>query len=116
MDEHKRIVYSFPAGRWIRIPAVAVMSSLPRRVILAAESLVTLDASDKLIPAPFYMALQSSLQSESNDVTVASGTAARQSESHDGTFRTGIRSYPIAKDTTFDLGYVLLRHDFLGAF
>ena len=80
----------------------------------ALDSDLKLDARETLIPAPFFVTLLSDMKSESQDVTVAEGSAARQSQTHEGVLSLGVNKVAIAEQTDWSLGYQLVRHDFLG--
>lgn len=81
---------------------------------------LTLDAklranlSKELIPEPFYIGAGASLESQSNNATIAEGTAARASETLTANWRGGLERYEILDRTTFDLGYQGAYRTFLG--
>lgn len=83
---------------------------------LTLDTLIKVTAKESLLSKPFYVDLASNINSNSEDVTVAEGTAARQSQTHEATLNLGLRGLEVVSKTDFDLGYSLNRHDFLGEF
>lgn len=87
-----------------------------------SENRMTLDtalefkAEQSLVPDPFDVSLSSRINSGSGRVSVAEGTASRQSESHDATLSFGVRPLNLSQSATIDARYALARHDFLGEF
>ncbi len=83
---------------------------------LTLDTLLDVSAAETLIPQPFYLNLSSSLNSNSQDITVAEGSSARQSETHTAGAQLGFRGYEFAPQTDWAAGYIFERHDFLGEF
>lgn len=83
---------------------------------LTLDTLIKVAAKESMLNKPFYVDLASNISSHSEDVTVADGTAARQSQTHVASLNLGVSGVEIASKTDFDLGYSLARHDFLGEF
>lgn len=83
---------------------------------LSLDTLLRLDASDAWLPKPLALSLASIISSGSNDITVAEGTVARQSQSHVAALDFGARGWRVAPKTDLGLGYSLTRNDFLGEF
>lgn len=80
------------------------------------DALIKVDAEKSLIPDPFYLGVTADLRSNQSDVTVAEGTAARQSEVFSAGLGTGVREIPIAALTALDVGYNFNYSNSLGEF
>lgn len=79
-----------------------------------ADSVLKIESQPVLLPDPFFFEIVSDLNSGSNDVSVAEGTAARQSQAHTVTFSTGVHNWEFAPRTDLATAYRFARHDFLG--
>jgi hypothetical protein len=71
---------------------------------LTLDGVVDLDASDHLVPDPFYANLRNALDSRSNSIAVAEGTSARSTETYTLTGSLGAKD-EVIQNTTVDLGY-----------
>ena len=78
------------------------------------DSILDIEPGPSILPEPFAASFRSALQAGVSDVGIASGTAARQIQTHDASANVGVQSWPIFKDTYYSLYYTFLRHDFLG--
>ncbi|MCB0358530.1 MAG: hypothetical protein KDD44_02810 [Bdellovibrionales bacterium] len=83
---------------------------------LTLDSLIQLDANREMLPNHLYASLNSDFNSGGANVAVAEGTAARQVQTHTATFAFGLENLPVANQLEGNLGYNLVRHDFLGEF
>lgn len=77
---------------------------------------LTLRSQHELIPEPFYFNLGSQIRSQSNDSTIAQGTATRLTQVHYASLEAGAQNVTIAPSTTWGLGYRLAYTDYLGDF
>jgi hypothetical protein len=86
------------------------------------ESRATLDANLSIstekgvIPDPFTLTTNHAIKSSSNDITVASGTATRQSQAYDGNISLGAAPIALGSATNLGAAYSLGYHAFLGDF
>jgi hypothetical protein len=83
---------------------------------LSLDSLIKVESDREFIPDPFFVEVSSAVISGPSSVAVAEGSAARQSQTHDGNFSLGARDIDLAADTGVDIIYRFTRHDFLGDF
>lgn len=78
------------------------------------DSVIKLESLPSLLPEPFFAEITSDLNSGSNDISVAEGTAARQSQTHTLSLGAGVRDIEVFSRTDWAAGYRFARHDFLG--
>lgn len=81
---------------------------------LIYDSFLQFVSEESLIPKPFQISLTSALTSSNQDIGVAEGTVARQSQSHDGTLALKAQGIELPGELLFSAGYQLVRHDFIG--
>lgn len=81
---------------------------------LTLDGKLRANLSKEILPEPFYLGAGATLESQSNNASVAEGTAARASETLTANWRGGIERYQILERTTFDLGYLGAYRTFLG--
>lgn len=70
--------------------------------------------SDKFLARPFYFGINNGLQSASNNLTVAGGTATQTAENYVFSAETGIKDITLIDKVTFDFGYTGGYQKFLG--
>lgn len=86
------------------------------------ENRITLDATLKtasketLLSRPWYFEVADQLSSDSDDITVAEGSVARQSETNEASAVVGIKEWEFMPKTDLGVDYTFVRHDFLGEF
>lgn len=86
------------------------------------ESRMTLDGTlnitteKTLIPAPFSLFTNHAIHSQAADITVAQGTAARQSQTYDGTLGVSASPIQLLEKTDLGVAYTFGYHAFLGDF
>ncbi len=86
------------------------------------QNRVTVDAlfdariSDLIIPRPYMLSFSTELSSDSDDISVAEGTATRTTQSLTSVLRAGIQGMELSASNLFDLGYTGAYHLFLGEF
>ncbi len=86
------------------------------------QNRITVDAlfgarlSDLILPRPYMISLSSEMSSDSDDISVAEGTASRTTQSLTTVLRAGIQGMQLSSTSLFDLGYTGAYHLFLGEF
>lgn len=80
------------------------------------DSVVHFETSDAFIPKPFYVILEDSIDSEAGDITVADGSASRQTQQNIALVNLGARSIKLSRDTELTASYQFQVNTFLGEF
>ncbi len=80
---------------------------------LTLDGAIDMTASEHVVPKPLFMTLNGTLTSESNNITVAEGTAASTRETVTGAGSFGYRDEIFAK-TTYELAYTGAYHHDIG--
>lgn len=83
---------------------------------LTLDGQMTNSLSKNVLPQPYYLTLRNAVQSNSNNLAVASGTATQSTQNYMINVDTGVRSVNLSKTTTWDLGYTGGYQIFLGQF
>ncbi len=81
---------------------------------LSLDSTLKVQTTPEFLKDPYYAAATSMIQSRSNDITTADGTAARQTESHTGALEFGVNNVVLAPHTRLNGGYTFAVTNFLG--
>lgn len=110
-----------PTGQYFKTGAQAKVAALifadeGDESRLTLDSIVQIEAEKSLLPEPYQLRLRSVLNSNSTNVAVAEGTAARQAESHTATLDAGASFKEIAPRTDSSVNYQFARYDFLNGF
>ena len=95
---------------------VAIFSDFDDENRFLLDSLIKLSLKEELLPRPFAFSVASEFRSGSNNIAVAEGSVARQTEQHTGSVSLGILDYEIANQTSLGLGYQFNQVNFLGEF
>ena len=83
---------------------------------LTLDSLVKMATEKSFLPDPFGVELSSRVESRSNDVTTADGTATRQSQVHTGALDIGARGIELRPKLKFGTNYIFSYVNYLGDF
>ena len=83
---------------------------------MAVDNLLSFKSGDRLIPKPFGATLSSALSSEGGDFSVAQGSLARQSQTHDASLSFDFGEWSASEAVLVRADYQLVRHDFLNEF
>jgi hypothetical protein len=81
---------------------------------LTLDSVIRFENEQNVLPQPWLIFVESRFDSSGMSLASASGTAARQGETHDATMGIQVGERQLTDLTYFNAGYSLLRHDFLG--
>lgn len=83
---------------------------------LTLDSLVKMATERSFLPEPFGAELSSRVESRSNDVTTAEGTATRQSQTHTAALDLGARGIELRPKLKFSTNYTFSYVNYLGDF
>lgn len=84
------------------------------------QNRITLDGNlrtnlaDKFLPKPYYIGINNALQSSSNNLSVAGGTATQTAENYVFSAETGVSNISLAEKINFDFGYTGSYQKYLG--
>ena len=83
---------------------------------LTLDGQLTTSLSKNILPEPYYLSLRNAVQSNSNNLAVASGTATQSTQNYIISAETGLSNARLTRDTSFDLGYSGSYQIYLGEF
>ena len=74
------------------------------------------ETSEAFLPKPFYVILEDSIDSQEGDISVAEGSASRQTQVNLALLNAGVRQVQLARDTNLTAAYQFQVHTYLGEF
>lgn len=113
--------FAIPTGKFLKTGAQGTVGSLmfadknsENRITL--DSNVLIESTKELLGETMFFNLSSEFDSQSNTISVAEGSVARQAQSHTAQFQTGAKGWAVTDQISLDLFYTLMRYDFLKEF
>ncbi len=109
--ENENIETSFDASI-----ATLIFSKNSDNSKILLDSYLALSSTENLLQKPWFFTLSSKLDSQSNNIGIASNSPARQNESHTASFTFGIENLELSNNFSLFSHYNLVRYDFLKGF